>query len=97
MKNDQIRYQELLEDFLRDARTIIDNRGSNEIVEGESILRYRSRNGEYILSYYSASDRVTVEKNGCLLAYQQGKSIGRGDKFVTQKDAELFKRAATYW
>lgn len=96
MKNDQIRYQELLEDFLRDAKTIIDNRGSNEICEGENILRYRSRNGEYVLSYHSALHRVTVEKSDCLLAYQQGEQTSIGDKFVTQKDAALFKRAATY-
>lgn len=95
MKKDQIRYQELLESLLRDAKTIINNRGSNEICEDENILRYCSRNGEYVLSYYSASDRVTVEKSGCLLAYQQGGQISIGDKFVTQKDAALFKRAAT--
>lgn len=96
MKNDQRSYQELLENFLRDAKTIIDSRGKNEICDGENILRYHSRNGEYVLSYYPASDQVTVIRNGYLLAYQQAGKASVGDKFVIQRDAALFKRAAIY-
>lgn len=96
MKNDRLCYQELLEDFIQDARTIINNRGSNEISKGEKIIRYRSKKGEYVLSYYSISGKLTIEKNGRLLAYQQRSKISIGDKFVTQDDAALFRRAATY-
>lgn len=93
MRNDQNRYQEMVENFLRDAKIILDRQGIREICESENVLRYRSRNGEYILSYYSVSNRITVEKNGYLLAYQKEEQISVGNKFVTLKDAALFKRA----
>lgn len=96
MRNDQRNYQELLEQFLRDAKTILEKRGESKIYDGQNILQYQSKNGEYVLSYYPLLDQVVVEKNNCLLAYQKVGQAGVGEKFVSQRDFLLFRRAATY-
>lgn len=93
---DQISYQELLKQFLKDAEAIVNDRGENEIIDDEYARRYYSLKGNYTLTYYYILDEAIVEKDSCLMAYRKAGKVAIGAKFVRQHDAAIFRQAITY-
>lgn len=99
MKIDANNYQTLVDQFAKDAKTIIKYKGQFVIVGEQSIYQYRSQVADYTLRYYCQSQKLTVEKAGQSLLDQRtlcGAELGQNSEMpqLTRKDLQRFSQEA---
>ncbi len=94
LNQDAESYLTKLEQFAKDAKTILKYKGTAVLVDGKSTYQYSARNPDYQLSYYGAQKRITVKKAGQTLFDHQGGKIQPTQKAIVAEDFECFNKEA---
>ena len=94
LNQDAESYNLKLEQFAKDAKTILKYKGTAVLVDGKSTYQYSARNPDYQLSYHGARKRITVKKAGQTLFDHQGGKIQPNQKAIVAEDFECFNKEA---
>lgn len=94
LRQDSTSYQAQIDQFAKDAKTILKYKGKQVLLEGKPVYEYRSRNQDYLLRYHCTTKLVTVEKAGrTLLQYRVNHSTCQ--KAASREDFDCFHQQAT--
>ena len=94
LNQDAESYYTRLEQFAKDAKTILKYKGTAVLVHGKSIYQYSVRKPDYQLSYDGTQKRITVKKAGQTLLDHQGGKIQPAQKAIGAEDFECFHKEA---
>ena len=94
LNQDAESYHLKLEQFAKDAKTILKYKGTAVLVNGKSTYQYSARNPDYQLSYYGAQKRITVKKAGQTLLNHHGGKIQPTQRAIGAEDFECFHTEA---
>lgn len=94
LEQDTAKYQARLEQFAKDAKTILKYKGTEAVFEGNAVCQYQSRNQDYLLRYEYATKRITVQKSGQTLLHYQASKPQATQKAVVGEDFDRFSQEA---
>ncbi len=87
-------YHTKLEQFAKDAKTILKYKGTAVLVDGKTTYQYSSRKPDYQLFYHGTQKRIMVKKAGQTLLDHQGGKIQPAQKAIGAEDFECFYKEA---
>ncbi len=94
LKQDATTYQAQIDQFAKDAKTIVKYKGTQVVLEGQPVYEYQSCKQDYLLRYHCTTKSVTVEKAGrLLLHYDANRSASQ--KGAGHEDFTCFHQEAT--
>lgn len=94
LKQDAATYQAQIDQFAKDAKTILKYKGKQVLLEGQPVYEYQSHRHDYLLRYHCTTKIITVEKAGRpLLHYDVDRSASQ--KGVGREDFTCFHQEAT--
>ncbi|MBD1845698.1 bifunctional DNA primase/polymerase [Cyanobacteria bacterium FACHB-63] len=94
VKQDSANYQAQIEQFVKDAKTILKYKGKQLQLEEQPVYEYQSRKHDYLLRYHCTTELITVEKAGrSLLQYDANHSTIQ--KGAGREDFTCFHQEAT--
>ncbi len=92
MKIDADNYGAMVEQFAKDAKTIVKYKGESTTFDEQSIYQYCSPVADYRVRYYCQSQKLTVEKAGHVLLDQRSQNAEKS--LVTREDMQRFRQEA---
>ncbi len=95
LQQDGTCYRSHVEQFTKDAKTILDYKGSEAIFENQPIRQYKSYTRGYILRYCYATKQIAVEKSGKLILDYQDRQHQPTPKAITHNDFVCFRQEVT--
>lgn len=94
LKQDAVSYQSQIDQFAKDAKTILKYKGKQVSLDGQPMCEYRSRDQAYVLRYHYTTKLVTVEKSGRPIL-RDGTNDSIAQKGVGREDFACFHQEAT--
>lgn len=94
LNQDAATYQSQIDQFAKDAKTILKYKGVQVALEEEPVYEYRSRNHDYLLRYHCTTKLITVEKAGHLLLNYPSNHLAT-QKSAVCEDFACFNQEAT--
>ena len=97
LKIDTDNYQAKIDQFAKDAKTIVKYKGQSVTADEQPIYQYQSQVADYTLRYYCRSQKLTVERAGHLLLDQRtlrGAKLAQKTPVATREDMHRFNQEA---